>query len=73
MGLFGTAPVNNWYTAVIGSAGYPYVNTTGTTQFRLYFAKDDNDDLGADYMKFFSGNYLTVSVRPTLIIQYYEP
>jgi murein DD-endopeptidase MepM/ murein hydrolase activator NlpD/Tol biopolymer transport system component len=73
VGTFGKTPVNNWYSAVIGSAGYPYVNKTGTTQFRLYFAKDDNDDNGADYMKFFSGNYATASARPTLIIEYYVP
>jgi hypothetical protein len=24
-------------------------------------------------MKFFSGNYATVSVRPTLVIEYYVP
>jgi hypothetical protein len=32
------------------------INKTGTTQFRLRFQKDDNDDLAADYLKFYSGN-----------------
>ncbi|MFZ5858219.1 MAG: MBG domain-containing protein [Chloroflexota bacterium] len=72
-GLFGITPVNNWYSVAIGAASFPFVNLTGTTQFRLRFQKDDNDDRGADYMKFFSGNYATASVRPTLIIQYTVP
>ena len=53
--------------------GILHINLTGTTQFRLYFTKDDNDDNGADYMKFFSGNYATATARPTLIIEYYVP
>ena len=73
VGTFKSTPVSSWYSAVIGSTGFPYINKTGTTQFRLSFAKDDNDDMGADYMSFFSGNYTTVSARPTLIITYYVP
>jgi hypothetical protein len=71
VGKFGITPVSNWYSASLGSAGYPYVNLTGTTQFRLRFVKDDNNDNGADYIKFFSGNYTTAGIRPTLIIEYY--
>ena len=73
VGKFIKTPVNNWYTAVIGSTAYPYINLTGTTQFRLYFPLDDNDDGNADYVKFFSGDYGTVRLRPTLIIEYYVP
>jgi hypothetical protein len=72
-GLFGITPVSNWYSVIIRTASFPYINLTGTTQFRLRFQKDDNDDFGADYMKFFSGNYATVSARPTLIIEYTVP
>jgi hypothetical protein len=70
---FGGTPVANWYSAVIGSGSYPYINKTGTTQFRLRFATDDNNDNGADYMKFYSGNYATATNRPALIIEYYIP
>jgi hypothetical protein len=66
-------PVSNWYSALLNAAGRAYVNRTGTTQFRLRFATGDNDDNGADYMKFFSGNVTTASARPTLIIEYYVP
>jgi hypothetical protein len=72
-GLFGITPVRNWYSVTVGAASYPFINLTGPTQFRLRFQKDDNDDRGADYMKFFSGNYATVTARPTLIIEYTAP
>jgi peptidyl-Lys metalloendopeptidase len=69
-----SAAVNNWYSATnFTSSGFSYVNLTGSTQFRLRFTKDDNDDLGADYMTFYSGNYGTASLRPQLVIQYYVP
>jgi len=70
---FSSTPVNNWYSAVMSSLGYPHINLTGTTQFRLRFVTDDNNDNAADYMRFFSGNFTTASARPTLIIQYYVP
>jgi hypothetical protein len=70
---FKTTPVFNWYNAIIGSTGFPYINKTGTTQFRLRFAKDDNDDMGADYMKFLSGNIADIGLRPALVIEYYVP
>jgi hypothetical protein len=70
---FNATPTNNWYSAVLSAVGRNYVNKTGTTQFRLYFAVGDNDDNAADYMKFFSGNYATAAARPTLVIEYYLP
>ena len=45
----------------------------GTTQFRLRFTLGDNDDLGADLLKFASANHLTVSYRPYLVVDYYLP
>jgi hypothetical protein len=70
---FGATPVSNWYSAVLSGVGRNYINKAGTTQFRLYFAADDNNDNSADFMRFFSGNYATASVRPTLVIEYYVP
>jgi hypothetical protein len=43
------------------------------TRFRLRFVTDDNDNNLADYMNFISGNEITASNRPKLIIQYYVP
>jgi hypothetical protein len=70
---FGVTPVSNWYSALVNATGRAYVNRAGTTQFRLRFATDDNNNSIADFMQFFSGDYATVSDRPTLIIEYYVP
>ncbi|MFH2095640.1 MAG: hypothetical protein ABIJ16_08050, partial [Bacteroidota bacterium] len=70
---FGATPVNNWYSAILNETGRTYVNLTSTTQLRLRFLKGDNDDMSADYMEFFSGNYTTTSFRPILIIEYTIP
>ena len=72
VGNFPKKPVLRWYTAVLDSAAYPYVNTTGLTQFRLRYKLDDNNDFGADYLKFYSGNAPLAS-RPQLIVEYYVP
>jgi hypothetical protein len=71
--IFGATPTSNWYSALLNATGRAYINKTGTTQFRLRFLKDDNDDMSTDYMRFFSGNYATVSAKPTLLIEYYLP
>jgi predicted outer membrane repeat protein len=69
---FSPTPVDNWYGATISGDGYVYLNLNGTTQFRLRFTLDDNNDRGADFVKFFSGNGNAAN-RPQLIIQYYVP
>jgi hypothetical protein len=72
VGTFGVAPVSNWYSAILSNAGYPQVNLTGTTQYRLRFTLDDNNDSGADFMVFYSGDAAAAN-RPQLIITYYVP
>jgi hypothetical protein len=69
---FSATPSSNWYQAVLNNASIAYLNRTGTNQFRLRFAKDDNDNLVADYMKFHSGEAPAAS-RPQLVITYYVP
>jgi hypothetical protein len=59
-----------WYVSILRAIAYPYINRTGITQFRLQFALDDNDDLAADFIRFFSGNAPAAN-RPKLIIEYY--
>jgi hypothetical protein len=61
-----------WYTANLSGPNLAFINLVGVTQFRLRFEKDDNDDMGADYLKFFSGNSMD-SNRPKLIVTYYLP
>jgi hypothetical protein len=69
---FGVTPVSSWYSALLSATGRAYINRTGTTQFRLRFATDDNNNSVADYMQFYSGDYIA-SARPTLIMEYYLP
>jgi hypothetical protein len=62
----------SWYAAQLSNANLVLINKTGLTQFRLSFARDDNDDLGSDYVKFFSGNSISAN-QPQLIVTYYVP
>ena len=67
-------PVSSGWTSVaLPDTAYPHINLVGITQFRLRFATEDNDDGGADFLKFFSGDYSTPSARPQLIIDYTLP
>ncbi|MGE5249130.1 MAG: hypothetical protein ACM3QS_02855, partial [Bacteroidota bacterium] len=70
---FTNNPVNSWYSRALPSTGFIYINKGGLTQFRLRFALDDNNDSGADYIKFASGNYTTAAYRPVLVVEYYVP
>lgn len=66
-------PVDGWYWAVLTPDAFVYVNKTGNTQLRLAFQLDDNDDLGADYLSFFSGDAVGQGDRPRLWIDFYAP
>lgn len=72
VGVLSTAPSTGWYTITLKSTSFSSVNLSGTTQFRLRFQKDDNDDAGADYLKIYSGNAPSAS-RPALIVEYHAP
>ncbi|GEM_PF-5561813 len=71
-GLFGKVPVGGWYISTLKAGAFRYVNLVGTTQFRLGFELDDNNDNGNDFLRFFSGD-AAVSYRPVLIVRYYRP
>jgi hypothetical protein len=74
IGSIRNAPTDNWYSKTwTTDTFFSHINRIGTTQFRLRFAVDDNDNGAADYVKFFSGDHATASVRPTLIVEYYLP
>jgi alpha-tubulin suppressor-like RCC1 family protein len=72
-GTINNTPSSGWYPVTFNSSAFPYINLTGVTQFRLRFALDDNNDNGADYLKFYSGDAGTASDRPLLVIEYYVP
>ncbi|MEW6403776.1 MAG: Ig-like domain-containing protein, partial [Chloroflexota bacterium] len=73
VGAFPNNPVGGWYWAMLDTTAFQYVNRTGVTQFRLRFQLDDNDDLGNDYLRFYSGNYSAQVDRPQLSVEYYVP
>jgi uncharacterized delta-60 repeat protein len=64
---------SSWYAANLSSSNLVFVNKNGVTQFRLHFDLDDNDDLDADYMKFFAGDATDESTQPQLIVSYILP
>lgn len=68
----GAVPVAFWYSCDMEGA-FGSVSVTGTTQFRLWFNLDDNDDLGVDLVRFYSGNHPTAAYRPILVVNYYIP
>ena len=72
VGRFSSTAYGGWYAADLGSAAFPYIHKAGTTQFRLRFYKDDNNDWGADYFKFYSGS-MSADSRPQLKVEYYVP
>jgi surface protein len=72
VGKFSKKLFSGWYKAVLNDIAIPYINKTGRTQFRIRFLLDDNDDNGADILKFYSGNAV-LAKRPKLIVKYYVP
>ena len=73
IGTFGKTPSHGWYSVALTQAGLDQINKVGPTQFRLFFAKPTNANNLADLMKFQSGNLLTTSARPQLMIIYSTP
>jgi hypothetical protein len=71
-GMLSKSSVGGWHTVVLSHTAHPYLNLTGDTQLRLRFKKDDNNDLGADFLRMHSGNAGT-SNRPQLIVEYFIP
>ena len=70
--VFNPTPVSGWFSARFNNGGNLYINRTGTSQLRLYFSVDDNNNNIADFIRFFSGN-AAAGDRPKLLITYYVP
>ncbi len=66
-------PASPWSTGSLDSAGMAAISLNSTTQVKLYFSTDDNDDMSADYMTFCSGNHATPTYRPYIVIFYTTP
>jgi hypothetical protein len=68
------APSNGWDCGSFSDAALSYINLIGRTQARLRFEVDDNNDNGADYLSFYSGNYsANPAYRPRLTVEYSVP
>lgn len=65
--------VNMWFTAALSKLAFPHINKTGVTQLRLRFTKDDNNDNGADLLRFFCADSANLGDYPVLEIKYYIP
>ncbi len=71
VGMIQNNPLNGWYWTWLDSSAFEFINLNGTTQLRLRFQLDDNDDMNNDYIRFFSGDYNGLADRPRLVIEYY--
>jgi hypothetical protein len=67
--ISGVMEAGGWYSTVLQEEAFGFVNKTGVTQFRLRFFRDDDDDMRADAIRFFSGN-AAAAYRPVLIVYY---
>jgi len=65
-------PVNNWYNKVLSSTTFSTINKKGVTQFRLRFTTDDDNNLAADYLAFYTGNN-GLARRPQLVLTFHAP
>ncbi len=68
--LTNAASNGTWSEGGLNAAGLAALDKTGTTQLRVYFNLDDNDDGGNDYIGYYSGNTSTSSYRPQLVVTY---
>ncbi len=68
--LSNAASNGTWSEGSLNAAGLAAVDKTGTTQLRVYFSLDDNDDKGDDYVGYYSGDNSTSTNRPQLVVTY---
>src|SRR5262245_7801695 len=67
----GNAAANgDWSEGSLNASGLAAISKTGTTQLRVYFNLDDNDDTGNDYIGWYSGDNGTSANRPQLVVTY---
>ena len=76
---FQVPPVNlGWAIGALSSASFGSINRGGKTQFRVYFATDDNNNATADTVGFYSGDHVASpgpagKYHPVLRVQYRQP
>ena len=60
----------NWSTGSLNAAGLAAISKTGTTQLRVYFAIDNDNNRRADYIGYYAGDNSTSANRPQLVVAY---
>ena len=67
-----SAPAANgdWSEGALSASGLAAINLSGTTQVRVYFDLDDNDDGGDDHMGYYSGDHSSAANHPQLVVTY---
>jgi hypothetical protein len=60
----------DWSSGSLNAAGLAAINKLGTTQLRVYFTLDDDDDSTADYIGFYAADNTTAANRPQLVVTY---
>jgi choice-of-anchor B domain-containing protein len=68
--LSNAAANGTWSAGSLNAAGLAALSKTGTTQLRVYFNLDDNDDTGNDYIGYHSADSSTAGNRPQLVVTY---
>ena len=71
-GTVGSTLTSDFYTGFLNSTARAGINRLGTTQLRLGFRLNTDNDNTADYLSLYSGNTLNTADQPTLIL-YYNP
>jgi len=72
----GIFSINGYHNvASLKSTAFRFINLIGLTQFRIRYLQDDNDNMSADYYKFYSGDTSTnpINPKPELTIVFYVP
>jgi hypothetical protein len=70
-GVLAAATANGqWSEGTLGPSGLAAIDRTGTTQLRLAFDLDDNNDGGADRIRYNAGETVDPALRPELILTF---
>jgi hypothetical protein len=66
------SPLDGWYWVMLDEMALNCINLKGSTQMRLSFAIDDDNDQSEDLLRFYSGDAEDPANRPYLIVVYRE-
>jgi hypothetical protein len=62
----------DWSEGLLDAAGLAAIDVAGTTQFRVYFEVDDNDDRRSDFMGYYSAEDGDPANHPRLVVEYIQ-